>query len=166
MVIQISDTFMTTLIKKVSKRLHDNQLSLVSAESCTGGWLAKQITDLAGSSSIFDRGFVSYSNQAKQDMLGVKLATLEAHGAVSEAVAKEMAEGALINSQADIAASITGVAGPGGGTTEKPVGMVCFGWVKSGEKVIIKTAFFEGDRDSVRQRAVSFSLNGVYDLIP
>ncbi|HIO97301.1 MAG TPA: nicotinamide-nucleotide amidohydrolase family protein, partial [Leucothrix sp.] len=111
MVIQISDTFMTTLIKKVSKRLHDNQLSLVSAESCTGGWLAKQITDLAGSSSIFDRGFVTYSNQAKQDMLGVKLATLEAHGAVSEAVAKEMAEGALINSQADIAVSITGVAG-------------------------------------------------------
>jgi len=94
------------------------------------------------------------------------LATLEAHGAVSEPVAKEMAEGALMNSQADIAVSITGVAGPGGGTTEKPVGMVCFGWVRSGERVIIKTVFFEGDRDSVRQQAVSFSLNGVYELIP
>ncbi len=165
MVNQISDTFMTTLLKKVSIKLQDNNLSLASAESCTGGWLAKQVTDLAGSSSVFDRGFVTYSNQAKQDMLGVKLATLKAHGAVSEAVAKEMAEGALKYSQADITVSITGVAGPGGGTKDKPVGMVCFGWIKSGGETIVKTVLFSGDRDSVREQAVNFALNGIYDLI-
>ena len=125
---------MTDILEKVSKELYENNLSLVSAESCTGGWVAKQVTDLAGSSSIFDRGFVTYSNQAKQDMLGVSSDALDNYGAVSEQVVIEMVEGALKNSQADIALSISGIAGPGGGTKEKPVGTVCFGWMKKGSK--------------------------------
>ena len=156
---------MKDILKKVSKKLHENNLSLVSVESCTGGWLAKQITDLAGSSNIFDRGFVTYSNQSKQDMVGVRQETLEAFGAVSEQVVKEMAEGALVHSQADIAVSISGVAGPSGGTEEKPVGMVCFGWMRKGQKSLAETVFFEGDRDSVRKQAVAFALSGVNNQI-
>jgi len=156
---------MKDILKEVSKKLHENNLSLVSVESCTGGWLAKQITDLAGSSNIFDRGFVTYSNQSKQDMVGVRQETLEAFGAVSEQVVKEMAEGALVHSQADIAVSISGVAGPSGGTEEKPVGMVCFGWMRKGQKSLAETVFFEGDRDSVRKQAVAFALSGVNNQI-
>ncbi len=149
---------MTSIIEKISKKLHENNLTLVSAESCTGGWVAKRITDLAGSSTVFDRGFVTYSNEAKQDMLGVSAKTLDRHGAVSEQVVIEMVEGALKNSQADIAVSISGIAGPGGGTIEKPVGTVCFAWMKRGEKPLAKTLLIEGDRDQVRKRAVEFSL--------
>ncbi len=156
---------MTDILEKVSKKLHENNLSLVSAESCTGGWVAKQITDLAGSSAIFDRGFITYSNQAKQDMLGVSENTLDKYGAVSEQVAIEMVKGALNNSQADIALSISGIAGPGGGTIDKPIGTVCFGWMKRGEKALAKTLIIEGDRDNVRKWAVDFSLGGIIKLI-
>lgn len=156
---------MTDVLRKVSKKLHENNLSIVSAESCTGGWVAKQITDLAGSSAIFDRGFVTYSNQAKQDMLNVSEETLDNHGAVSEQVAIEMVNGAIKNSQADIALSITGVAGPSGGTRDKPVGMVCFGWLKRGADPYADTVYFDGDRESVRQQSVEYSLNGVIHLI-
>ena len=119
---------MTDLLLKVSKKLHQRKLSLATAESCTGGWLAKQMTDLKGSSSIFDCGFVTYSNNSKQSMLGVQKNTIEGYGAVSENVVKEMVIGTLEHSNADIAVSISGVAGPDGGTKEKPVGMVCFGF--------------------------------------
>jgi nicotinamide-nucleotide amidase len=156
---------MTDIIEKVSKKLHENNLSLVSAESCTGGWVAKQMTDLAGSSSIFDRGFVTYSNQAKQDMLGVSSETLEKHGAVSEQVVIKMVEGALKNSQADIAISISGIAGPSGGTTEKPVGTVCFGWMKRGSSPVAETRLIEGDRDAIRKQAVDISLLGIIKQI-
>ncbi len=156
---------MTDILEKISKKLHENNLSLVSAESCTGGWVAKQITDLAGSSAIFDRGFVTYSNQAKQDMLGVSRQTLDNFGAVSEQVVIEMVEGALKNSQADIALSISGIAGPEGGTIEKPVGTVCFGWMRRGEKALAKTFLIEGDRDQIRKQAVDFSLRGIIKLI-
>jgi nicotinamide-nucleotide amidase len=156
---------MTDILEKVSKKLHENNLSLVSAESCTGGWVAKQITDLAGSSAIFDRGFITYSNQAKQDMLGVSENTLDKYGAVSEQVAIEMVKGALNNSQADIALSISGIAGPSGGTIDKPIGTVCFGWMKRGEKALAKTLIIEGDRDNVRKWAVDFSLGGIIKLI-
>jgi len=149
---------MTTIIEKVSKKLHENNLSLVSAESCTGGWVAKSLTDLEGSSTIFDRGFVTYSNQSKQDMLGVLKKTLERYGAVSEEVVIEMVKGALENSQADIALSISGIAGPGGGTAEKPVGTVCFGWKKRGETPLAKTLLLVGDRNEIRQQAVEFAL--------
>lgn len=156
---------MTSILEKVSKKLKKNNLSLVTAESCTGGWVAKLITDLAGSSAIFDRGFVTYSNAAKQDMLNVSATVLDSFGAVSEEVAFEMVDGAINNSQADIALSITGVAGPGGGTKEKPVGMVCFGWLKRGDEPRTETVYFEGDRGLVRQQSVEYSLNGVIKLI-
>lgn len=156
---------MTSILKKVSKKLHEKKLSLVSAESCTGGWVAKQITDLAGSSSIFDRGFVTYSNQAKQDMLNVSKETLDSYGAVSEQVVIEMVEGALINSQADIAISISGVAGPSGGTKNKPVGTVCFAWMKRGDKAIAETLHIKGDRDEVRKQAVDVSFAGINKII-
>jgi len=156
---------MTDILGKVSKKMHENNLSLASAESCTGGWVAKQMTDLEGSSTIFDRGFVTYSNQAKQDMLGVSSKTLDNYGAVSEQVAIEMVEGALKNSQADIALSITGVAGPGGGTAEKPVGTVWFAWMKRGSQPSVKKLLIEGNRDQVRKQAVDFSLVGIIKLI-
>ena len=156
---------MTNILIKVSKKLHEKNLSLVSAESCTGGWVAKQITDLAGSSAIFDRGFVTYSNQAKQEMLGVLKNTLDHYGAVSEQVVAEMVAGALKNSQADIALSISGIAGPEGGTDEKPVGTVCFGWMKRGEKTVVKTVLLAGDRSEIRRQAVDVSLAGIIKLI-
>ncbi len=156
---------MTDILEKVSKKLHKNNISVVSAESCTGGWVAKQLTDLAGSSRIFDRGFVTYSNQAKQDMLGVSTEALDNYGAVSEQVVIEMVEGALKNSQADIALSISGIAGPGGGTTEKPVGMVCFGWMKRDKEAKAETIIFTGSRDEIRRQAVDFSLKGIINLI-
>ena len=156
---------MTDILRKVSKMLHENNLSVVSAESCTGGWVAKQLTDLAGSSAIFDRGYVTYSNQAKQDMLGVSTEALDNYGAVSEQVVIEMVEGALKNSQADIALSISGVAGPEGGTADKPVGLVCFGWKKRDEEAKTETIIFAGNRDEIRRQAVDFSLEGVINLI-
>ena len=156
---------MTTLIQKVSESLHKNKLTLVTAESCTGGWVAKQITDLAGSSAIFDRGFVTYSNQAKMDMLNVQASTLKAHGAVSEAVVIEMTQGALLNSLADIAVSISGIAGPVGGSEDKPVGTVCFAWQHKGQQAIVETRIFDGDRDSIRVQAVDFCLNGMAKII-
>ncbi len=147
-----------SILKDVSTQLNEKNLLLSTAESCTGGWLAKTITDLAGSSTIFDRGFVTYSNEAKQEMLGVAEKTLENFGAVSEQVVLEMAEGVLKNSAANIAISISGVAGPGGGTDDKPVGMVCFGWLISGENPQAETIYFDGDRDSVRKQSVEYAL--------
>ena len=156
---------MTDILKKVSKKLHQKKLFLVSAESCTGGWLAKQITDLSGSSTIFDRGFVTYSNNSKQEMLGVQKNTIKGFGAVSENVVKEMASGALDHSNADIAIAISGVAGPNGGTDEKPVGMVCFGLMQRGNKPQAVTEIFDGNRDQVRTLAVDFALHEIYKLL-
>lgn len=134
---------------------------LVTAESCTGGWIAKCCTDMAGSSAWFERGFVTYSNAAKQDMLGVQSATLAQYGAVSEAVTAEMALGSLQYSRAQLALSVSGIAGPGGGTADKPVGTVCFGWVLVGGKVFTETCHFSGERDAVRLQAVEHALQGV-----
>ncbi len=154
-----------SVLKDVSTQLNEKNLLLSTAESCTGGWLAKTITDLAGSSTIFDRGFVTYSNEAKQEMLGVAEKTLENFGAVSEQVVLEMAEGAIKNSAANIAISISGVAGPGGGTDDKPVGMVCFGWLISGENSQAETMYFDGDRDSVRKQSVEYALKILLRII-
>ena len=156
---------MTDILNKVSKKLHQKKISLVTAESCTGGWLAKRITDLAGSSAIFDRGFVTYSNDSKQQMLGVQKNTIDGYGAVSEEVVKEMAKGAIENSNADISISISGVAGPDGGTEEKPVGMVCFGFMLRGQKPRSLTKIFDGDRDKVRALAVDFALTEVDKIV-
>ena len=139
-----------------------------TAESCTGGWVAKSITDIAGSSAVFQYGIVSYSNGAKESILGVKNQTLEEHGAVSKPVVEEMAKGALRLSGADIAVALSGVAGPDGGTDEKPVGMVWFAWaVRDGAKVLVDThcASFTGDRDLIRELTVAHALQGILERI-
>ncbi len=123
-----TDSVVHQLAIRVSNRLRDERLMLVTAESCTGGMVATAITDISGSSGWFERGFVTYSNQAKSEMIGVPADMIDKYGAVSEQVARAMAEGALRNSRAQVSLSITGVAGPGGGTETKPVGMVSFGW--------------------------------------
>lgn len=145
--------------------LQNRNLQLVTAESCTGGWLAKIITDLAGSSAWFERGFVTYSNAAKQEMLGVDPALLATHGAVSAAVVAAMVSGALAHSQAQVAVAISGIAGPGGGTVDKPVGTV---WISCGiaEKQINSRQFqYSGDRESIRYQAVSTALDELLALL-
>lgn len=149
----------------LGRKLQENNLSITCAESCTGGWLAKVITDVEGSSVYFDRGFITYSNQAKQDLLGVTESTLSQHGAVSEVVVQEMAFGALLAARADIAIAISGIAGPKGGTTEKPVGTVCFGFVYRESISRCYTCYFTGDREAIRRQAVIFSIKTAFDEI-
>lgn len=134
---------------------------LVAAESCTGGWLAQSVTAIAGSSGWFERGFVTYSNAAKMDMLGVPASTLERHGAVSEATARAMAQGALAHSPGNWAVAITGVAGPSGGSPEKPVGTVCFAWAWRDGGCEAKLCHFAGDRTAVREQSVRHALAGL-----
>lgn len=133
---------------------------LVTAESCTGGWVAQAVTSIAGSSEWFERGYVTYSNAAKREALGVRKATLERHGAVSEPTAREMARGALRRSRGTIAVSITGVAGPAGGSPGKPVGTVCFAWAQ-GRKIRSETRRYKGGRRNVRRQSVVHALRGV-----
>jgi nicotinamide-nucleotide amidase len=151
---------MDDLAQKLARQLKAAHAVLVTAESCTGGWAAQVVTSVAGSSAWFDRGFVTYSNASKQEMLGVRAETLRQHGAVSEETAREMALGALAHSQGTIAASITGVAGPAGGSAQKPVGTVCFGWARAG-RAQSETCLFQGDRESVRRQSVIRALEGV-----
>ena len=142
--------------------------AVATAESCSGGWVAKAITDIPGSSLVFHYGIVSYSNGAKESLLGVNIDTLEQHGAVSAAVVAEMAEGALHLSGADVAVAVSGVAGPDGGSKDKPVGMVWFAWaVRDGskEKLTASCMNFEGDRELVRELAVVHALQGVRERI-
>jgi nicotinamide-nucleotide amidase len=153
------------IVQQVADGLLEAGLMLATAESCTGGWVAKVLTDIAGSSEWFDRGFVTYSNTAKQEMLGVREQTLSEQGAVSEAVVKEMVVGALASSGASLALSVSGIAGPGGGSLEKPVGTVWFAWQRTGGPVQAACHHFSGDRDSVRQQAVIVALNGVLALL-
>lgn len=138
---------------------------MATAESCTGGWVAKVLTDIIGSSEWFDCSFVTYSNQAKQSMLGVKSQTLEMHGAVSEAVVREMVTGALARSRADLALSVSGIAGPGGGSPEKPVGTVWFAWQRAGMEAVTACRHFQGDREEVRHQAVVVALRGALELV-
>ena len=132
---------------------------LATAESCTGGLIAGALTHFAGSSDVVDRGFVTYSNDAKVELLGVAQAMIDAHGAVSQAVAQAMAEGALARSRAAIAISVTGSAGPGGGSADKPVGLVWFGCARRGGPAMAESRVFGGDRVSVRAQAVAFALS-------
>ena len=132
-----------------------------TAESCTGGLVAGAITDIAGSSAWFERGFVTYSNAAKMEMLGVRIETLDAHGAVSEATAREMVAGALERSSADVVVAVTGIAGPSGGSPQKPVGLVCFAWGLRGGAIRSLTQHFAGDRAAVREASVVAALDGL-----
>ncbi len=148
--------------------LKTHQKTLATAESCTGGWIAKAITDIAGSSACLGYGLVTYSNGAKQALLGVRPATLESYGAVSESTVREMAEGVLDLSGADCAVAVSGIAGPSGGSAEKPVGTVWFAWSCAGENVIRTDAelpLLTGDRDAVRARAVVIALQGLRERV-
>ena len=131
---------------------------LATAESCTGGLIAAALTAIAGSSDVVDRGFVTYSNDAKNQMIGVPMPLIERYGAVSEQVAAAMASGALSRSRATIAVSVTGVAGPGGGSVEKPVGLVCFGVARAGRPAITERHVFPGDRTEIRAATVAYAL--------
>lgn len=153
-----------TTLATLAEQLTQRGWMLATAESCTGGWIAKCCTDVAGSSAWFDRGFITYSNAAKQDMLGVRAETLAQYGAVSEAVVAEMATGALRHSQAHIAVAVSGIAGPSGGSPEKPVGTVCFAWAMRNGEVLTKTCQFAGDREAVRWQSVVFALNGILQM--
>jgi nicotinamide-nucleotide amidase len=142
--------------------------AVAAAESCTGGWIAKSLTDVAGSSAVFGFGMVSYSNGAKEHLLDVKRDTLEQHGAVSEEVVREMAEGALSLSGADVAVAVSGIAGPDGGCEEKPVGTVWFAWAsRDGSSIMIATDLqhFSGDREAVRAQTVLHALEGVQNNV-
>ncbi|MEY6432321.1 nicotinamide-nucleotide amidase [Thioalkalicoccus limnaeus] len=149
----------------VGRCLSAAALRLTTAESCTGGWLAKVVTDVPGSSGWFDRGFVTYDDRAKVQMLGVQVETITGAGAVSEAVVREMALGALAHSEAQIAIAITGIAGPGGGSDEKPVGTVWFAWALVDGQVVTQRLQFAGHRDEVRHQAVRVALERLIELL-
>lgn len=152
---------MDALARKVGQRLKSAKAVLVTAESCTGGWVAQLVTSVAGSSEWFERGFVTYSNASKRELLGVRAETLHQHGAVSEQTAGEMAVGAIGRSQGTVAISITGVAGPSGGSEAKPVGTVCFAWALRAGSCHSETVRFKGDREAVRRQSVIHALEGV-----
>ncbi|QCP51044.1 CinA family protein [Trinickia violacea] len=159
-----TDSVVHQLAIRVGNKLRDERLTLATAESCTGGMVATAITDISGSSGWFERGFVTYSNQAKHEMIGVPADMLERHGAVSEPVAHAMAEGALRNSRAQVSLAITGIAGPGGGSKEKPVGMVVFAW-SNRLHTEVETLVFKGDREQIRVQAAAHSLRGLLTLL-
>jgi nicotinamide-nucleotide amidase len=161
----MTDPELESLARSCGEALKRRGSVLASAESCTGGWLSAAITSIPGSSEWFDRGFVTYSNAAKQDMLGVGQDTLERFGAVSEQVACEMVAGALARSRAGVALAITGIAGPGGGSAAKPVGTVCFAWALAGQAVRTTTRHFSGDRTAVRRQSVEFALQTLLETL-
>lgn len=153
------------LVQNLASRLMNRGWTVATAESCTGGWIAKCCTDLAGSSAWFDRGFVTYSDRAKHDLLGVELSTLKKAGAVSKASAVQMAEGARLRAGVNAALAVTGIAGPDGGSADKPVGMVWFAWSLQGRQTSSEFLHFQGDRDAVRRQTVVHALSGLLDLL-
>ncbi len=152
------------LAQKLGLQMCAKKCLLATAESCTGGWVAQTVTAIAGSSAWFDRGFITYSNEAKCEMLGVSQQTLADEGAVSEATAKEMVSGVLKNSRATLGLAITGIAGPGGGSVEKPVGTVWIAWARRDGRCLVRRYCFEGERQLIRAQAVRQALHGAYDM--
>lgn len=153
------------LAQRLGEKLLGLGLSISVAESCTGGWIAKVITDIPGSSAWFDRGFVTYSNAAKSQMIGVSAQALDAHGAVSEPVVREMVAGVLAHSHAEVAVAVTGIAGPGGGSPDKPVGTVWFAWALPGRPLHVRRFQFAGNRDEVRHQSVRVALEHLLELL-
>jgi nicotinamide-nucleotide amidase len=149
------------VLRKIAALLTERNWKMATAESCTGGWVAKCCTDMVGSSDWFDRGYVSYSYAAKEQMLGVSAGDMLEHGAVSEAIARQMATGAKQNANVEVAVAITGIAGPGGAMPGKPVGLVHFGWCIGDQAVTCEAVVFEGDREQVRRRTVVHALQGI-----
>jgi len=152
-----------TLATELGRKLQQQRLMLAVAESCTGGGIAHVITEIAGSSHWFERGFVTYSNESKIEMLGVNQQTLDIFGAVSANIALEMVSGVLKNSHADYAISVTGIAGPSGGSKEKPVGTVFIAWQHKNSPAIVKKYLFKGDRLQIRQQAIEQALTEYYN---
>jgi len=162
----VDDQALDALARRVGERLSGLDEMLVTAESCTGGWIAKTLTDIPGSSRWFDRGFVTYSNAAKHQLLGVPEALIARHGAVSEAVVRAMTEGALRHAEARIAVAVSGIAGPEGGSREKPVGTVWIAWeAAETDRTVAQRYQFSGDRERVRRQAVATALAGLLDLL-
>ena len=159
-----SDDDLSRLAANVGSLLRATHHRLVTAESCTGGWIAKAVTDIAGSSDWFDCGMAAYSYEAKQALLGVRPETLEVHGAVSRETVMEMVSGALVNSGASVAVAVTGIAGPGGGSEDKPVGTVWVGWKRRGGYAHAEVFHFGGDREAVRRQTVAAALRGLEAL--
>ncbi len=159
------DPILYQLAEEVGSELTRRKLMLATAESCTGGWIAEAVTMVPGSSGWFERGFVTYTYVSKREMLGVKEATLGKHGAVAEEVVREMVEGALARSHAQVAVAVSGVAGPAGGTPDKPVGTICFAWGMKGAATRSETRHFSGDREAVRKQSVEHALKGVLGLL-
>jgi nicotinamide-nucleotide amidase len=162
---RLNDDEIERLAVELGRRLVARGMRVATAESCTGGLVAGAITAIAGSSDWFDRGFVTYSNDAKIESLGVPPATIAAHGAVSEQTAIAMATGTLAHSDAMIAVAVTGIAGPSGGTPQKPVGMVCIAWSHRGRDTIAVTHQLPGNRAEVRQASVAIALRGLVDRV-
>ncbi|MFS2225367.1 nicotinamide-nucleotide amidase [Pantoea sp. B65] len=158
----MTDDQLNQLSAAVGARLQRSHATVTAAESCTGGWISKVITDIAGSSAWFERGFVTYSNEAKQQLIGVSAATLEQWGAVSEPVVREMALGALQAAHADYAIAVSGIAGPDGGSADKPTGTVWFGFA-SARGVVARRQLFAGDREAVRRQATAYALQTLHD---
>ena len=156
-----SDAELAAQVRQLASLMVVRGWKMATAESCTGGWIAKCCTDLAGSSAWFERGFVTYSDQAKLDLLAVNAEALLENGAVSEAVVGQMASGARMKACVDAAVAVTGIAGPEGGTADKPVGTVWFGWDMGGAPVEIEVVCFKGDRDAVRRQTVMHALQGL-----
>jgi nicotinamide-nucleotide amidase len=159
------DSVLYELAERAGRALQQAGLMLATAESCTGGWVAEAITMVPGSSAWFERGFVTYTYISKREMLGVRAETLEHHGAVSQAVVEEMTRGALQFSHAQVALAVSGTAGPGGGTPEKPVGTVCFAWCSKGSEPHSATLHFGGDRESIRRQSVVHALRVLIEMI-
>ena len=160
----IDDDTLQAQAQALGRYLQQQHLSLVTAESCSGGWIAKLVTDIAGSSAWFDCGVVAYSYEAKQALLGVHPQTLETHGAVSRECVTEMVSGALANLGGTVAVAVTGIAGPDGGSDDKPVGTVWIGWKRRGGYATAKLFHFNGDRDAVRRQTVAKALEGLLAL--
>ncbi|MCC8536542.1 CinA family protein [Xanthomonas codiaei] len=160
-----TDHDLLQLAQSLSAQLRAARERLVTAESCTGGWIAKAMTDIAGSSDWFDCGMVAYSYEAKQALLRVRPQTLEVHGAVSRETVIEMVSGALVTSGGSIAVAVTGIAGPGGGSEDKPVGTVWIGWKRRGGYASAQLFRFDGDRDAVRRQTVVAALHGLSALL-
>lgn len=159
---QPTDTDLNALAQRLAEAARASHLSVATAESCTGGWIAKVLTDVPGSSAWFDCGMVVYSYEAKQAMLGVNPHTLEEHGAVSRDTVVEMVSGALVHSAASLAVAVTGIAGPGGGTAEKPVGTVWIAWKRRGGYPRAEVFHFDGDgREAIRRQTVAAALEGL-----
>jgi nicotinamide-nucleotide amidase len=157
----MTDEKLYQLAERVGRALKAKGMMMTAAESCTGGWIAQAVTAVPGSSEWFERGFVVYTYISKREMLGVKPETLETHGAVSLETVYEMTEGALARSHAQVAVSVSGTAGPTGGTAQKPVGTVCFGWGAKDGAVQTALKHFDGDREAVRRQAVAYALERV-----